>query len=267
MFPITLQDIADPTGPLRWILSGAIASWVFYSLTAHPKLSVAEQGLQGLIFIGLIQAGVLIARYVLFLIGRRAAFGTWTQDVEFFWTLGVGLLLGVALSWAAKNDFPHYWLRKLSITKRHSFPSVWYSYFNENKNSAWAIIHLRADEKSKRGPRRLYGYVDEWPDQPDSSHFILSNAEWLTGTGKSISLDRVERMLVATSDVELVEIVKPVQPGESIAVPPPKPRQKRTTVKRSKRGQGIEYEAEYPTTQTTTAATTTENEVEGIQHE
>ena len=52
------------------LLPGFIAAWVFYGLTAHPKLSPFERTVQALIFTGIIQALVLVIRETLLLLGN-----------------------------------------------------------------------------------------------------------------------------------------------------------------------------------------------------
>ena len=56
--------------------------------------------------------------------------------------------------------------------------------------------------------RRLYGWPEEWPDHPDSGHFLIDQPEWLLDDGRRAPLYNVEKTLVPASDVEMVEFLK-----------------------------------------------------------
>lgn len=62
------------------------------------------------------------------------------------------------------------------------------------------MLHLK-------GGRRLYGWPEEWPDQPDKGHFLIAEAEWLLDDGSRQGLDCVWNILVPATDVELVEFM------------------------------------------------------------
>ena len=56
--------------------------------------------------------------------------------------------------------------------------------------------------------RRLYGWPEEWPDQADKGHFVLSQTEWLLENNERAPLYLVERFLVPAADVKMVEFLK-----------------------------------------------------------
>jgi len=85
------------------------------------------------------------------------------------------------------------------ITKRTSFPSEWFSAFYQDKR--FVYLHLT-------GERRLYGWPEEWPDQPDKGHFVMMQPEWILDDNTRVKLHLVERMLIPTSEVVMVEFVK-----------------------------------------------------------
>lgn len=54
----------------------------------------------------------------------------------------------------------------------------------------------------------MHGWPEEWPDQPDSGHFVIHGPSWLLPDNESAPLYRVERLLIPATEVEMVEILK-----------------------------------------------------------
>ncbi len=210
---------------LQALLPGFFAAWVFYGLTAHQKASPFERIVQALIYTMIVQVITSALREVFLFFGSRFAMGTWTQDVRLFWAFVVGGVIGVVFAGFANSDTLHHFLRERDWmfrkpkqenqnrrwrwTRGTSYPSEWYGALSENP--AYVVLHLS-------GNRRLYGWPEEWPDQPDQGHFVIAEAEWLDEDNKSVPLKTVWSILVPASDVELVEIM---YPGDSQARKPP----------------------------------------------
>jgi hypothetical protein len=190
------------------LLPGFVAAWVFYGLTPHPKTSSFERIVQALIFTAIIQPITSGIGWALHGIGQVVALGPWSEDCRLFWSLLVALGVGLVVACCANNDRFHSWMRKFRVTTRTSYPSEWFSAFSRHER--WIVLHLS-------GGRRLYGWPEESPDQPDSGHFVIDQPEWLLDDGRRAPLHRVEKLLVPASCVEMVEFVK--QP-EEITVPP-----------------------------------------------
>jgi hypothetical protein len=198
---------------ILFLLPGFVAAWLFYSLTAHPRLSPFERVIQALIFTAFIQVFVTGLRAVLFAVGTRGvSFGSWDTHVAFAWSLGIAVVLGALTSYVVNNDLLHSVLRKFPkdsapITRQTSFPTEWFSAFNSHSN--YVVLHV-ADS------RRVYGWPDEWPNEPDAGHFALSNAEWLCerdGRDVRTPLDGVGWLLIPAKDVRMVEILeRPLEP-------------------------------------------------------
>ncbi len=193
-------------GVIYALLPGFLAAWIFYGLTAHPRKSPFERVVQALIFTGIAQAVVLLLRASLLCAGRWFAMGIWTNDVAYVWSIAVAVLLGLTFALFANKDWfhrflrEHPWLARIGgITTRTSFPSEWFSAFNQDKR--YVVLHLT-------GQRRLYGWPFEWPDSPDSGHFVIAQPEWLLENNQRVPVHTVERMLVAAKDVEMVEFEK-----------------------------------------------------------
>ena len=199
---------------LNYLLPGFVASWIFHSLTSHPKSTPFERIIQALIFTAITQVLVLLVQGALLWCARFAAFGEWNPGVAFTWSLVWSLVVGLLFVWSAKNGWFH---RMLSphITNQLSHHSVWASAFESVENK-FVVLHLKGDK-----PRRLKGQVINWPDQNEHGHFVLSKAEWLLGNSTISNLD-VVRILVAARDVEMVEFLCQPQTTAQIHPPPPK---------------------------------------------
>ena len=199
---------AEIVGAVLALLPGFLTAWFFYGLTPHPKSGQFERVVQALIFTGIIHAIVLVIRWGLLLLGRVCAFGEWTTDVAFVYSMGVAVILGLVVAKFANNDTVHRffrdtkWLKKVKldgITTKTSYASEWYSAFRQDKR--WVVLHLTDG-------RRLLGWPCEWPDQPDSGHFLIMEPVWLLPDNSQAPMDRVEKMIVAAKDVKMVECLK-----------------------------------------------------------
>jgi hypothetical protein len=181
------------------LLPGFVAAGVFYTLTSHPKSSEFERLIQALIFTTILKFITILLRGVFLILGRVAAIGTWTSDVELAWSVALAPLVGFAFVWLANTDTFHGFARKKGLSTRTSYPSEWYGAFVREKR--WVILHLTDG-------RRLYGWPEEWPDQPDRGHFVIDQPEWLLDTGQRAPLLRVERFILPAGDVKMVEFLK-----------------------------------------------------------
>ena len=65
----------------------------------------------------------------------------------------------------------------------------------------WVVLHFTDG-------RRLYGWPEEWPDQPDKGHFVLVEPEWLLENNDRAPLYQVATMLVPASEIKMVEFLK-----------------------------------------------------------
>ncbi|RCS49238.1 hypothetical protein DTL42_11920 [Bremerella cremea] len=188
------------------LLPGFFASWIFYGLTAHPKQTPFERVVQALIFTAIVRFFVVPTRWLLFLFGNLLPLGHWTSDTEFIWSMLFATAIGFIFTYFANNDQIHVFLRNLSffngkikdITKRTSYPSEWFSAFNKDRR--FVVLHLKDN-------RRVQGWPYEWPDSPDTGHFVLMNASWLLPDNTQAHLYSVERMLIPAAEVEIVEVL------------------------------------------------------------
>lgn len=191
----------DILGVIYALVPGFLAAWVFYGLTAHPKKTPFERTIQALIFTLFVQGMNYAVQFgLVWLAGRGwTPWGEWTDRVALAWSGVNAVLIGIVFAVFANRDWAHTTLRKLGLTKRTSFPSEWFSAFNRDKR--YVILHLK-------GARRLHGWPEEWPDQPDSGHFVIYGPSWLLPNNERAPLYRVERLLMPATEVEMVEILK-----------------------------------------------------------
>jgi hypothetical protein len=206
------------------LIPGFLAAWVFYGLTAHPRKDAFERTVQALVFTAIIQAITSILRSGLIWLGKALfVLGAWTTDVALGWSLLIALAFGFFVAALANNNTIHSFLwshdwkfRKRPSwpppsgwiwTKRTAFPGEWYSAFNA-EGHRYIVLTLKDGN-------RLYGWPEEWPDQPDSGHFVMTEAEWLPAKegDEGVRLDKVSRILVAAVDVLRVEFV--IYPDEA----------------------------------------------------
>jgi hypothetical protein len=191
----------ESVGIISYLLPGFLAAWAFYGLTAHPKRSAFERIVQALIFNAIILVLVAVVRWGLESLAMKGvhSFGQWTAEVNLAWSLIVAAVLGVLFAVFANHDLLHRLFRWLRITKRTSYPSEWFSAFNREKRRV--TLHLK-------GARRVHGWPTEWPDQPDSGHFLLDQAAWLLDDDTIAPLYMVDHLVIPATEVEMVEIMK-----------------------------------------------------------
>lgn len=191
----------DLLGLFNTLVPGFLAAWVFYGLTAHPKKTPFERTIQALIFTLFVQVMTFCAKSILEIAAERGwrTLGPWNQSVALTWSVVNAILLGGGFAVFANKDWIHRFARFIGVTKRMSYPSEWYSAFDRNKR--YLILHLK-------GSRRLHGWAEEWPDQPDSGHFVVQDPIWLLADDQCAPLYNVERMLIPATEVELVEFMK-----------------------------------------------------------
>jgi hypothetical protein len=120
------------------------------------------------------------------------------MDNAFIWKLLIAIFMGFGITWFSNSNRFHDFLPD-SLTKRTSYPSEWFSAFNQNPRFVYLTF---ADG------RRIFGWPKEWPDAPGSGHFVLENAEWILPDNTRVALISIEKILIPASDINLVEFEK-----------------------------------------------------------
>ncbi|WP_373652135.1 DUF6338 family protein [Schlesneria sp. DSM 10557] len=198
------------------LLPGFVAAWIFYGLTPHPKKDQFDRTIQAFIFTGIVRAIVIPIQQLAYWIGRSGyCIGEWTRDGEYLLSNLLATLLGLFLASAANtNLFYDYgdehqviadpserknrfrdWISDW-LTKKTFYPSEWFSALNRVRT----FVTLHLDDG-----RRIYGWPEEFPDSPDSGHFLLMGAEWLTDHNSRLPISRNLRILVPAKKVVFIE--------------------------------------------------------------
>jgi len=193
----------ETTALLQYILPGLLAAWVFYGLTSHVKPSQFERVIQALIFTFLVQAVLPVVRWSLELIGTRFHIRPWDNGSETLALAFIAVTIGATLAYVTNKDFFHRWVRAKGFTTRASHPSEWHGILSERQSHV--VLHL-TDE------RRLSGYPQVWPSEPDKGHFFIVRPSWLSEAGEHKLLAGIEGLLINTKDVMWVEFID--QPKE-----------------------------------------------------
>ncbi|MCY4498364.1 MAG: DUF6338 family protein [Rhodospirillaceae bacterium] len=176
---------------LTYLLPGLVAAATFYALTSHPKPGTFERIVQALIFTVLAQ-----------IIADQLPLDDRPQSWHIIASVGSAIFLALLATYLSNNDTMHRILRKLRVTKETSLPSEWYSAF-ARKDPRYVILHLK-------DRRRIYGWPEEWPGQPDRGHFRIAEPEWLDAENtkeESKEEASVEWILIAAEDVRMVEFL------------------------------------------------------------
>ena len=190
-------------GALAFLLPGFVAGAIYHALTSHPKPSAFERVIQALIFTAIIQAIVTpLPSSVRVTEVALGAGVTWDP----LWSTGLAVLVALLVVVVVNNDLAHGGLRririgKFGITWESSYPSPWYSAFfrNVHRNDCYVVLHLA-------NKRRLYGWADEWSNDPTHGHIRITEGEWLAGGEDTEgSLESPAEILIPVRDVVMVE--------------------------------------------------------------
>jgi hypothetical protein len=184
------------------LLPGFVTASIFYALTAHPKATEFERIIQALVFTVLLKVITMPIRWFLLLVGTAwAPFGNWSTDADLAWMTVLALPLGLLFVWMANKDACHRFARSLGLTSRTSYPSEWYGAFIRERR--WVVLNLGEG-------RRLYGWPEEWPDQPDKGHFVIDQPEWVMDDGSRVPILQTSKFMVPATDVKQVEFLADV---------------------------------------------------------
>jgi hypothetical protein len=181
------------------LLPGFLTAWIFYALSAYPKPSSFERVIQALVFTLLAEIATQTICFFSLRIGKILLFGTWTEEVHFGWKVTAATAIGFFAVAIVQNNLISKLPRCLRITSKTAYPSEWFSAFTRSKS--YIYLHLS-------GERRLWGWAEEWPDDPSTGHFVMMNAAWVLDDNTRVPLALTERFLIPVSDVERVEFEK-----------------------------------------------------------
>jgi hypothetical protein len=192
----------DVLALLTQLMPGFLTAWVVYGLTTYTKPSQFERVVQALIYSFIVSAIVVLVERGLLFIGRFFQVGIWDKSAEVIASSAVALVLGLILSYYMRNDSFFALARRLNLTNRTAYPTEWYGAFA--RKPRYLVLHLA-------GGRRISGYPREWPSEPTTGHFRLTDAAWIGDDNQETPLDGDESILIEAKQVEMVEFLKDVE--------------------------------------------------------
>lgn len=198
----------DVLALLTQLMPGFLTAWVVYGLTTYSKPSQFERIVQALVYSFVVNAAVAIIELIALLSGRLIIFGVWDKRSELICSTFVALALGLLLSYLMRSDKFFAVARHIKLTSRTPFPSEWYGAFACFPR--FVVLHLS-------GARRISGYPAEWPTEPTTGHFRLTNAAWINEDNTETPLDGNESILIDAKQVEMVEFLKDLKEMKDVA--------------------------------------------------
>lgn len=189
----------DVVALLQYLLPGFLVAWVFYGVTSHQKPAQAERIIQALIFTLVVRVCLMGERWILEGIGQKYPIRAWDSDSELLASLCSAIVLGFVIAFVVERDILHGFLRYCRISKRSSHPSEWYGTLAGH--AQYAVFQLK-DE------RRLYGWPERWPSDPEKGHFFVIHPSWLTDDGGQTELASIGGLLIDVRDVKWIEFIK-----------------------------------------------------------
>lgn len=180
------------------LLSGFVATVIFYWLADAIKPTQFERVIQALMCTGVIQLLVASLEAVCLFIGRWYSLGHWTNQTGTAWSVTLAVTMGLTLAFLSHQDALYRLARRLGFTSKASL-SEWRFAFSRNLDR-WGVLHMRDG-------RRLMGYPDVWPDDPQAGHFLMGFPAWVV-EGEIIEVQDTARLLIANADVQWVEFLK-----------------------------------------------------------
>ena len=193
----------DTVALLYYLLPGFVVAWVFHALTSHQKPTQVERIIQALIFTLPVKALVIIEKILLIQLGKIYTLGAWDTDSEIVASLLSAIAFGTVASYFTNKDSFYTFLRRIGLSTRSADPSEWSGALSQYPR--FLVLNLK-DE------RRLYGWPERWPSDPEKGHFFITQPSWLDSNG-NIELAEIEGLLIDVKDVSHVEFLK--QPGSN----------------------------------------------------
>jgi Family of unknown function (DUF6338) len=184
---------------LTQLMPGFLTAWVVYGLTTYTKPPQFERVVQALIYSFMVNCLVAILERVLLFAGKFVQVGIWDKSMELIVSTALAIAMGVLLSYLMTNDVFFSLARYLKLTSRTPYPSEWYGAFATKPR--YLVLHLI-------GGRRLSGYPIEWPTEPTTGHFRMTDAAWIDDDNSESPLDGDDSILIEAKQVEMVELLK-----------------------------------------------------------
>jgi len=189
----------DVVALLQYLLPGFLVAWIYYGVTSHQKPDQFERTIQALIFSVVVNIVVRAERAGLEWIGQFWQLGNWGDSSQLIASLLTAIAIGFAIALLTNKDVFHAGLRNFGFSSRSSHPSEWYGSFAGYP--LFIVLHMKDG-------KRLYGWPEIWPSDPQKGHFFIVLPSWVNEDGTQTELDSAEGILINVEDVQWVEFVK-----------------------------------------------------------
>ncbi|EMB0054118.1 DUF6338 family protein [Pseudomonas aeruginosa] len=195
-----MAELAGELIPIvQFLLPGFLITTIFYWLSDAPKPGQFERTLQALIGTALISLVNPYLEQGLKWIGENYySLGPWTSSSPMALSVTLAIIAGLLLALAANHDTLYYVARALKLTTRASHSEWIYAF--RTRPGRWVVIHFLDG-------RRLIGYPEAWPTNPEAGYFLLQSPRWVKEDGSHYDDQGISCMLVKSSDVYWVEIL------------------------------------------------------------
>ncbi|HEK0835488.1 DUF6338 family protein [Pseudomonas aeruginosa] len=195
-----MEDLAKELIPLvQFLLPGFLITTIFYWLSDSPKPGQFERTLQALIGTTLINLVLPYAeRGVLWVGSNHFSLGPWGDSSATGLSIVLAVVAGLFLAWTATHDFLYRLARVFRLTTRAAHSEWVYAFRTRQRN--WVVLHLLDG-------RRLIGYPEGWPTDPDKGYFLMAYPRWCKEDGEHFVQEGINSILVKNTDVYWVEIL------------------------------------------------------------
>ena len=146
-----------------------------------------------------VKALVFVEQGALQYIGNWYAIRPWDANADLVASLTTGLALGLVGAYVVNKDNLHEFLRSKGISTRSSQPSEWCGILTQVP--LFCVLHFKDD-------RRLFGWPEVWPSDPDKGHFFMVYPVWVHET-PHMPMTGVEGILISVADIKHIEFVQP----------------------------------------------------------
>jgi len=188
----------DIVALIVFLMPGFLAAWIFYALTSHAKPAQFERTIQALIFTLFVKALVFLEQTSFEYVGQSLSLHKWDGNADLIASLLSATFIGFLSAYVTNTDRIHQYLRDHNISKRSAHPSEWCNALSNYVR--FIVVHFKDD-------RRLYGWPEVWPTDPEKGHFFIVNPSWIDDDGDH-EIKGVEGVLVNVSDVRWIEFVE-----------------------------------------------------------
>jgi len=200
-----MDDVSKELIPaLQLFLPGFLATTIFYWFAEVPKTSQFERVIQALICTTFINLAMKPIEFFALWLGEFYSLGHWTNITSSIYSIGIAIVVGLALANACNHDRIFSRARKWGITTKASM-SESIHLFKAYGGDGVVIQMLDG--------RRLMGYIVAFPTSESSGIFLIEEPHWLLD-GQPIPerIKGIGSLLINSSNIRWVEFLKGAKP-------------------------------------------------------